>query len=627
MYSSFAPFGKQTHHTRDVSNNYDERKKNHLNTSNIHIAVLPFKVYSSQDSFDYLGDGFSENIIDRLSTEGQLRISSSTSSFRFKNSTSSLKEISELLNVHAIIEGSIIILDKNIRVFARLINPLNNQILWSQYWEGELESIITLQDKLSNEITERLRENFWHFDISGNLNHAKHISINAFLPYLEGQYLYKKWNETDVNSAISYFEKAIEQNKNYVDPYIGLAKCFVFLEGTGYLNPTETFEKVNNYFTKAKALKPNSIELEFVMAEKSFWKDWQLKKTFETLNKIIETNPSHSEAHTVLSLIYKLAGKSVQANKHINIALQLDPFSPNKLFTKGWIAYLNKDYTTAIKYCDQALKYTPNLMPAIVIKCCAQLIDGNAENTLLFIKNTPFVATDKASYYGLLGLCCVKLKKHEELERYKQQLNQLSTDRSLAFQFLINAALGDVKNALIWLNHAFNTKNSLLLFLMVDPLILPIIQNSNFKNLKARLMKIRWDKLENNKLSRSDCKKSWSQKDIEFIQNYMNSEHPYLDSEITIRKIADRVEIHHNKLSALINEEFGKNFSEFINGYRIDLFKKRIKDNNFSHLSLLGLAYECGFNSKSSFNTAFKRFTGMTPKTYKKSISQNKTSS
>ena len=87
-----------------------------MNISNIHIAVLPFKVLSHKRDLEYIGDGLSEFIINKLSMVDQLRLSSSTSSFRFKNSSLSLKEISESLQVRAIVEGSISIIDKDINL-------------------------------------------------------------------------------------------------------------------------------------------------------------------------------------------------------------------------------------------------------------------------------------------------------------------------------------------------------------------------------------------------------------------------------------------------------------------------------------------------------------------------------
>jgi AraC-like DNA-binding protein len=69
-------------------------------------------------------------------------------------------------------------------------------------------------------------------------------------------------------------------------------------------------------------------------------------------------------------------------------------------------------------------------------------------------------------------------------------------------------------------------------------------------------------------------------------------------------------------LSAAINQAYGKNFNDFVNTYRVEAVKKMLNDESVQHLSLLGIAYECGFNSKSTFNRAFKKATGVAPSAY-----------
>jgi AraC-like DNA-binding protein len=100
----------------------------------------------------------------------------------------------------------------------------------------------------------------------------------------------------------------------------------------------------------------------------------------------------------------------------------------------------------------------------------------------------------------------------------------------------------------------------------------------------------------------------------------METEKPHLNENLTLGELANNLEILPNNLSRLINEEFGKNFHEFVNAYRIDEVKKSLADPKFAHYSLLGIAFECGFNSKSTFNSVFKQLTGKTPSAYRKSL-------
>lgn len=96
----------------------------------------------------------------------------------------------------------------------------------------------------------------------------------------------------------------------------------------------------------------------------------------------------------------------------------------------------------------------------------------------------------------------------------------------------------------------------------------------------------------------------------------MDSEKLFLDSRLSIKTVADKLGMSVNHLSQVINQQSGKNFFRFINEYRVDEAKKLLLDQSNQKYTILAIAYDCGFNSKSSFNTIFKQYTGKTPSDY-----------
>ena len=97
-------------------------------------------------------------------------------------------------------------------------------------------------------------------------------------------------------------------------------------------------------------------------------------------------------------------------------------------------------------------------------------------------------------------------------------------------------------------------------------------------------------------------------------------EKPYLNSDINLNKLAELLEMKPKTVSLKINQNCGKNFYDLINSYRVKEFQKLVKTSNLEKLSLLGLAFEAGFNSKSTFNSAFKKNTELTPSQYLKKV-------
>lgn len=106
---------------------------------------------------------------------------------------------------------------------------------------------------------------------------------------------------------------------------------------------------------------------------------------------------------------------------------------------------------------------------------------------------------------------------------------------------------------------------------------------------------------------------------IKKIVQYMDEEKPYLDADISLPELSERMNIPSHHLSRVINEKLNLNFFDFINQYRVEEVKSRIHDPQYEHLSILGIAFDSGFNTKSAFNRVFKKMTGMTPSEFKRS--------
>lgn len=108
-----------------------------------------------------------------------------------------------------------------------------------------------------------------------------------------------------------------------------------------------------------------------------------------------------------------------------------------------------------------------------------------------------------------------------------------------------------------------------------------------------------------------------SEKNIQQLSEYMSSQRPYLDPELSLQKLALGVNLPEKELSQLINQQIGKHFFDYINAFRINEAKVLLKEQ--PDLTVLEILYEIGFNSKSSFYTAFKKETSQTPTAYRKS--------
>jgi len=103
------------------------------------------------------------------------------------------------------------------------------------------------------------------------------------------------------------------------------------------------------------------------------------------------------------------------------------------------------------------------------------------------------------------------------------------------------------------------------------------------------------------------------------LDDWMSTKHPYLDANLTLSRVADELKISPHRLSQLLNDNLGKNFANYLNSFRVAAAQEKLKEG--TNYTLEALGYDCGFNSKSTFYTAFKRHAGLTPAQYQKQVS------
>jgi AraC-like DNA-binding protein len=111
---------------------------------------------------------------------------------------------------------------------------------------------------------------------------------------------------------------------------------------------------------------------------------------------------------------------------------------------------------------------------------------------------------------------------------------------------------------------------------------------------------------------------SEKEEQIAYLKEFMNAEEPYLEPSLTIQELAERIKMSAKDVSVLINFYMDKHFFDFVNEYRIEKAMTILKDPLQKELTILEILYQVGFNSKSSFNTSFKKYTGKTPTDFRK---------
>ena len=590
------------------------------------IAVLPFVNMAGRED-EYFSDGITEEIINALSNIEGLKVTARTSSFAYKGENQDVRKIGHALNVKTILEGSIRKSKNKVRVTAQLIDVENGYHLWAANYDKELHDIFIIQDEISTLIAERLREHLGHFQFRDKKSDSVTQNIGAYELYLKGRYHLHIANMVEIEKAISLFHETLSLDPNFALAWSGLNNCYAVLGAIGFMDPEMAFKKAKEYAQKAFDLNPELPEVHYSFAMISLWHEWDFKASFHHLRKALEIRPGYADAYDLLAIALALAGKLEAGLRNIEIALDLDPFSLMAHNHKSLILFFLKRYDEALKYCDMALSLRQHYRMALINKGFYLTKLRQFSQALETFSQIPSNMGDDVSQNGGMAFvyaCSGKREKTKELlPSIELHLSGNQAALTHFYLIIIEAALGNLDRAMDMLNEGVSQKNGRIIFMKVSPLLDPLRHLDSFKALESKYFgpDVLGDTSDRRKYTQSKLSLEEARLYINQLTQFVIQDKLYLNNKLTLRDLAEHLRISPNTLSQVLNEFLGKNFSEFINRYRINHFKSLVQDASNSHLTFLALAYDSGFNSKTVFNSVFKKFMGITPKQYVKSLS------
>lgn len=574
---------------------------------------------SSDVENEYFSDGITEEIINALAKIKTLKVTSRTSSFFFKNKNISVKQISKELGVTTILEGSIRLAGDTIRITAQLIQAEKDFHFWSETWDRKLVNIFEIQDEISLIIADKLREQFGHFEIQEHLVEKQTDNFTAYEYALKAKFLRNKWNPADAKAALSLYEKALELDPNYHELYLGLADCYSFLGTTGFMPYEEAWGKTIEYTNQALALKDKSSGVHFQLSNLAFFIECNYDKSLQEMRKAIEINPSNAEAQQFISFLYIIAGDRKNAQQHLDNALSINPLSEETHFFRAYYHYMIDDYAKSLEMLNNCLTANPKNIPAHSIKTLCLLVLGRYDEVINYFDTIPADVVIEGEKTGSLAIAYYLKKDTANAKLYREKLlteakeaNGFTQD---SYLFLLYAISGEADKAFDWVDTAIKNRSSLLLLRYSDPLTYTLKDDMRYDE----YMKIIYQtevKEEVAEQKNALLDKATIAKYSDKLLAHLEETKPYLNPDLSLRSLASELDIHPNHLSWLLNNSIGKNFNEFINHYRIETFKSIAGNPDNEHLTIEGLAYESGFNSKTVFNTYFKKETGLTPKQF-----------
>jgi TolB-like protein/class 3 adenylate cyclase len=275
------------------------------------IAVLPFENMSSDQEQEYFSDGLTEDIITQLSKIKSLKVVSRTSVMQYKRNPKPMKEIGKELAVANILEGSVRKMGEQVRITAQLINASTDDHLWAESYDKPVKDLFNIQKDVATAIAQVLNARITHKE-SKSLGEKPTTDLHAYDLYLRGRFLIEKRNKTDVLTARSLFQQAVDIDKTFANAYSGLADTYLLASYRGYDEPDKMLTIARQHIDKALKLDPDSGETH---ASLGYWYhqtfDWG--RAEKTYRKAIGFNPNQSNVYLWLALILEAKGEIEEA--------------------------------------------------------------------------------------------------------------------------------------------------------------------------------------------------------------------------------------------------------------------------------------------------------------------------
>ncbi|MEQ8546310.1 MAG: helix-turn-helix domain-containing protein [Cyclobacteriaceae bacterium] len=593
-----------------------------ISSSNKSIVVLPFVNMSADPENEYFSDGITEEIINALTTVKGLKVIARTSSFAFKNKNIDVRTIGDQLGVRTVLEGSVRKAKNRVRITAQLISTDDGTHFWSKNFDRDLEDIFAVQDEISLHIADQIRENFGHLNIQEHLIKEPTQNMEAYDLYLKGRYQHLMWDGPGIANAIALYEQCVATDHTFALPYFGLAYCYAMAGSWG--NDKDLLQLSEENLSKGFKLDKKSYVGYFGKATLSFWGHWDFIEGHKYFQKAIALNPSYTEAEEGLIELYTAVGYFEKALWHTDNILKINPLSPNHYFTKANIHYLKGDYTKALECIETSLSINPDFTHPIALKQLCLILTRGYEKLNDFLDKTLLAERPKECSV-LYKLANPEDKIDMDISQVSFMIKEDSEGALFPWQLFLLVHLEKHEMALDFLEENIKMRTGQIINFMNIPLLEPLHQHKRFQDLVQAAFRVELlppnpeiqIQITPTKALMSDAEISIA---LDIIEKGMREEKWFLNPSLSLREFAENVNISSNKLSWLLNERIGQNYNDYINSFRLENFKENALNPANSHLTLLALAYESGFNSKTVFNAFFKRVEGMTPKAWVKSI-------
>ncbi len=461
------------------------QQKNHDIQS---LAVLPFVNERSDPDLEYLSDGITDEIINKLSQVPQLKVLSRGTVFRYKGIEVDPRKVGKELSVDAVITGNFSRHEDQLRLTVSLVRTGDGSQIWGELYTRNLSDVQTLESQISKDISEKLPQKLTG-EVREQISKQYTADTVAYQLFLEGRFHLNKRTRENFQLAIQSFQKAIARDPNYAAAYAGLADAFILLCNWGFLPPDQGFPKAKEAAAQALSLDKTLAEAHTSMAFILSTYEWKWREAEKSYLTAASLNPNYATAHQWYGLCLTLQGRFEEAMREIRLAQQLDPMSLIINANAGYTLYFAREYEQAISELEKVRELDPNFPLTYQILGYIYGQQGSPAKSVEVLTKAVDLAPDNLSFEADLAWAYALAGEAEKAQQMLDQLLRISINTYVPPFHLAGICVGLKDNdcAFEWLEKAYQQHSDQITYIGKDPRFDPLRSDPRFQDLLRRI--------------------------------------------------------------------------------------------------------------------------------------------
>jgi eukaryotic-like serine/threonine-protein kinase len=452
------------------------------------LAVLPFENATHDSENEYLSDGIAGSLINILATVPKLRVMARSTVLRYKAGGIDPRAVGRDLNVRAVLTGRIMQSGESLRIGAELVDVATGSQLWGAQYHRKPGDIFSIQDEISNEISEKLRLKLTR-DEKKRLSKRPTADAEAYRLYLKGRHHWDRWTEDGFYKAIEYFQLAVEKDPSYALAYCGLADSYVLLGWNSHLPPRQAFPKAKMAAMRALRVDPDLGEAHAPLAAVLWLHQWQWKEAQAEFQRSLALNPSYPTAHHWFAEYVMTMGRPAEAIEQMKASQELDPLSLIISVAIGWANYMGRRYDQAFEQLRRTVDLEPHYpvtywILGVLLRKMGQLEPAIAEGEkgVKLSGGSPLMSAALAQTLATAG-------ERAKAIQILDELTSLAKQKYVSPYFFagIHIGLGQHDRAMEFLEQSYDEISHWLIYLHTDPSMDPLRSSPRFQDLLGRI--------------------------------------------------------------------------------------------------------------------------------------------